>query len=86
MSDSMVERVAKAMCEDDGANWNAANFNETANGDEPEEQREYWRVKARAAIEAMKEPTDAMADEGYRHIADGADSVWRAMTSKAMEG
>lgn len=49
-TESMVVRVAKAMCASDGANWDAANFNETANGDEPEEQRGYWLEKARAAI------------------------------------
>jgi hypothetical protein len=57
----LVERVAKAMCD---GNWDAANFNETMNGDEPEDQRNYWREKARAAIEAMRVPTEAMITEG----------------------
>lgn len=60
----MVERVARAMCEDDGANWNASDFGDTANGEEPEDQREYWLAKARAAIEAMRQPTDAMQVAG----------------------
>lgn len=64
----MVERVAKAMCT---GNWDAKNFNETDNGDEPEDQRDYWRGKARAAIEAMREPDDAMrlASKRYKRKA-----------------
>jgi hypothetical protein len=83
MSD-MIERIARAMCEEDGANWNAANFNETANGDEPEEQREYWRAKARAVLEAMKEPTPEMVEAGYGY--SRPEDSWFAMISKAMEG
>lgn len=40
---------------------------------------------ARSAIEAMREPTDAMADEGYRAIAKGADAVWIAMIDAALK-
>jgi len=39
---------------------------------------------ARAAVEAMREPTDAMADDGYRALARGADAVWQAMIDKAL--
>jgi hypothetical protein len=56
MTDSMVERVARAICSNAGEKWNAAHFNETANGEEPEEQRDHWRGIARAAIEAIREP------------------------------
>lgn len=48
-----VERVAKALCENGYGNWDAANFNETQNGEEPEEQRDYWRNLARVAIATL---------------------------------
>lgn len=52
MSETMVERVAKVLHElpGDGYEWATAS----------EEQRQHARVYARAAIEAMREPTDAM--------------------------
>lgn len=51
-----VETIAKAMCESDGANWDAATFGETADGQDPEEQREYWREKAQIALAAAVPP------------------------------
>lgn len=54
---SMIEKVARALCD---GNWDAANFNETPNGESPEELRAYWMEKAEAAIEAMREPTGRM--------------------------
>ncbi len=50
---SMVERVAIAIfvSEIGGAGWP---------GELPESAKEHWRKKARAAIEAMREPTPAM--------------------------
>lgn len=51
---SKIEEVARAMCHDDGANWAASDFNETANGDEPEDQREYWRQKAIVAVRTLR--------------------------------
>lgn len=57
---TMIERVARAMCERDGFKWFADSVHGTGNGEEPEQQREYWCDKAVAAIEALREPTDAM--------------------------
>jgi hypothetical protein len=48
----MIERVARAICE--AKLWPGAWEKET------EGNREEWRMLARAAIEAMREPTDAM--------------------------
>ena len=62
-----VEEVARALCASDGANWDAKTDSETANGCAPDEQRDYWREKARAAIEAMREPTQAMLAAGKAH-------------------
>jgi hypothetical protein len=53
VTEEMVERAARAMCERDRSDWNAASCLQTANGDEPEEQREYWRDKARAALSSV---------------------------------
>jgi hypothetical protein len=63
----MIERIARVLCD---GNWDAASFKETASGDEPEEQREYWREKARAAIEAMREPTEEMLTAGSPYCVD----------------
>ena len=51
---SHIENMARAMCERDGADWNAVDCNHTANGEEPEEQRDYWRDKADAALSALQ--------------------------------
>jgi len=52
ITDEMIEAAARAMCERDGFKWDAASVMETANGDEPEQQREYWLDKADAALTA----------------------------------
>jgi hypothetical protein len=52
MTDKLVEAVAKAMCD---GKWDAANFTETANGETPEEQRQYWIDKAVIAIDVIDE-------------------------------
>src|SRR3546814_5102953 len=54
---SIRERLAKAMCENDGFGREAASVQETGNGEEPEQQREYWRDKADAAITVLTTPT-----------------------------
>lgn len=46
------------------------------------------RTLARAAIEAMREPTEAMIEEGqaqYKHWNSTAVAVWRAMLWAALE-
>ena len=75
----MIERVARAMCQSDG--------------DDPER---YWRdyeVNARAAIEAMREPTEAMIAAGHLNdplgcdVADAAavyPAVWEGMINAAL--
>jgi hypothetical protein len=52
--DNLIDKVAQALCESDGADWDAKDFNATANGEEPEEQRTYWRDKARIAIDIVR--------------------------------
>ena len=47
------------------------------------------RDAARAAIAAMREPTDAMAEEGFQHTGDpcwpeNVKQAWRAMIDTAL--
>jgi hypothetical protein len=52
MSDSMIERVAAAICGE--ASWSASS----------DSQKENFRGQAHDAIEAMREPTEIMKREG----------------------
>lgn len=95
MTQSMIERVAKAIYEKQPAMkamyppipipWDQAS--------------EVWRAPflnfARAAIEAMREPTEGMVDAAYRVSVFGADlhdfvahdcsgPVWEAMIEEAL--
>lgn len=57
-----VERVARAMqavCGDEG-NWSLSD--------------ESWRIAARAAIEALREPTMEMVEVGYTEINNNIES------------
>lgn len=71
MSDSMIERVAMAILDCEAAGPISGSA---------------ARVVARAAIEAMREPTLAMAGMGDR-CSDPLDprAVWRAMIDAALE-
>jgi len=60
----MVERIARALCELEFGKWDAADFNETLSGCDPDEQRDAYREQAIAAIKAMREPTEHMLDKG----------------------
>lgn len=64
MSELSEEEIARAMCD---GNWDARNFNETPNGESPEDQREYWRGKARAVLAllqpALERAREALTDE-----------------------
>ena len=76
----MIERVAQAICGDDN----------------PENILTIHRTRARAAIEAMREPTDAMKvaalsatfDEergGDRVYARDVPIIWNAMIDEALK-
>ena len=82
-----IDEVARAMCEADGGDWFAADCMRTANGESPEEQRQYWTEKAIAAVKAMREPTDLMGNglpAGYRPGSHSATEIWRAMVDAAL--
>jgi hypothetical protein len=70
MTDDMIEQVARAMCDVDGGSQ--------------EVDVQYYRDMARAAIEAMREPTDEMLpaemyEKTFRHI-------WQKMIGAALKG
>lgn len=76
MSESMIERVARALAEEDGDLYEA--------------NAVFWKGMARAAIKAMREPTEAMERAGDIPGWDDAVSighsadVWRAMIDAAL--
>lgn len=83
----MIERVARAL--------HAQTFPEVCRGDEAWlqaawESSEFDRARhlaaARAAIEAMREPTDAMCAETRSEWVSGheAGGIWRAMIDAAL--
>lgn len=87
MASEMVERVARALYDHAAMarNWKDRHpwVEENEDG---ERVKRAWRVKARAAIEAMREPTAAMADEGDHHCsASDVRHVWRAMIDQTLK-
>jgi hypothetical protein len=94
MSD-MVEKVARAL-------WNAESVRATDRprrvewAEESEKTQENWRHMARAAIEALREPTEEMCNDGwdvgrdmvasYGFAIGGETPIWQAMIDTALEG
>lgn len=83
-----IERVAQALCAAYGNDW--ADTPESGAGlhahDERLPDRTDWRSMARAAIAAMREPTDGMlraANDGVRSVTAAA-AQWRAMVDVAL--
>lgn len=88
MMSEMVERVARALCE-------AIGFPADGNVLDGDQIKIGWHTqipKARAAIEALRLPTDAMVGAGHAEIkpdnlpADAGDArqCWRAMIDAAL--
>ena len=97
MTDKLSE-VARAMwrglLDADKVNVEVANASFDLMDDK---QQELLRIQAKAAIEAMREPTDAMVKRGrekqFSSLLDTADSddevardTWQAMVDAALEG
>ena len=69
----LVERVARALCEDCGLDWETAT-------------QEGWERQARAAIAAMREPTEAMLEAGRSTPPrTRCLEVYRAMIDEALK-
>jgi hypothetical protein len=82
----MVERVARALFEEE---WDDKSSEPWERAEEDE--RAAWRKSARAAIEAMREPTGVMiaqgswASDGRNEIGStGAKNAWRKMIDAAL--
>lgn len=77
----MVERVAIAIFE-------ACPYKDSQNfQDHDDRYKHNVRSYARAAIEAMREPTDAMSlglPDGYKPGSHSATQIWRAMIDAAL--
>lgn len=73
----MVERVARALCAHDELDWDAQ-ADPMTSGSGDDNQAAYLSA-ARAAIAAMREPTDAMVAAGL----DGADGCTDGWTVRA---
>lgn len=82
---TMIERVARALCEAEGMEW-GAQASAMTSGSGGDNEQEYYLTQARAAIEAMREPTEAMQDAGESHCNDyGTPSgCFRAMIDAAL--
>lgn len=54
---------------------------------EDSEHQPAWRLAARAVIEAMREPTEAMTKAGNACVewANGADDAWEAMIDEMLK-
>lgn len=76
----MIERVAKAL-----KGYEAAVLLDT--GSVNPGGKEYWEGKARAAIEAMREPTAAMIDAGDDSTGSSGLAIvhWETMIDEALK-
>lgn len=76
MSESMVERVARAL-------YDAHPFSGPAYDSDRESYKETFRIQARAAIEAMQTPTRRMLDAGPGEPYMD-EEVWAKMIDRAL--
>ena len=81
----MVERVARAMCAAAEDDWDWSVFYIVDANDTAETGREVYRDMARATIEAMREPTDAMLLADPRREMDLSEESWEAMIDAALK-
>ena len=79
----MIERMAKAIAEDRGYEWDDRSRIER-------DWKEWWREAARAAIEAMMEPTFEILRAGMNTTDNGDGQLhrrkWQAMLQAALQG
>lgn len=82
---NMIEKVAIALAmSQNPGNWEV---------DFSEDHKKLWRIRAKVAIEAMHEPTEAMkkapigeADNVSNYLDDySAEQVWQAMIDAALK-
>lgn len=88
----MIERVARAICQSQGLEWDKQSDPMTsASGSDGEQDG--FREMASAAIRAMREPTEQMSDYGLeclpesRHMTGPEDvlAMWHSMIDVATD-
>jgi hypothetical protein len=91
MTETMIERVARAICVASGLDPDRP-FSSSNYSKETEPQEFAWHEylpEARAAINAMREPTEAMEDAGnsatYIWIDETSADVWPRMIDAALK-
>jgi hypothetical protein len=87
----MVEKVARALAAASEERWDAKTFSETLSGNDPDEMRASYFFLARAAIAAMREPTEGMVravvqyekdingSPDYEYTSVAPESAWEIM-------
>lgn len=98
--ESMVEKVARAICKAMGENPDCVTERFLPGSCQTDEGEPHWKgyvEHARAALEAVREPTQEMLnargknDMGYEASVSGyldnwsAETVWQAMISEALK-
>jgi hypothetical protein len=85
MPDTMIERVARALCEAQGFTWEQAG--DPMQSGSGEDERDGYALLARAAIAALMEPTDGMVEALLNATARGRAPFYiiRAMLTAALE-
>ncbi|WP_311267839.1 hypothetical protein [Sphingobium sp. WCS2017Hpa-17] len=76
---TMIERAARAMYDNVQPEWD---------WDDPDAEllRRMYRDNARAAIRALREPSDAVTNAGYNELLcyNSAGNAWRAMVDAVL--
>jgi hypothetical protein len=77
---NMIERVARALCAADGHDPDGSSFSSCG-----DPYWEFYRIKAKAAVSAMREPTGAMVYAGFLPDREATSAeVWPAMIDAAL--
>lgn len=77
-----IERAARAMYETVAPEWDWAD-------PDAELMRRMYRANAKAALQSLRSPTDAMCEAGGEHIEQAShitvDALWTVMMDAALE-
>lgn len=86
---ALIENAAKAAAEDYGLTWADLPYaNPVANGEWS--KRDFYDM-ARAVLTAIREPSEAMVEAGFRGrefgmtMGEGATATWQAMVDAALQ-
>ena len=80
----MIDKIARAM----HASVNGHVQPPPTWDNQSEQSQNYWRIGARAAISAMREPTETMIDAGSKEqrniLSKPIEGIWAAMIDDAL--